>query len=62
MIFRPLNHVVRDHVLGTLRACDGNKARAARNLSIGKRTIDLVLIRWGINRAWKQKPGRKRKL
>jgi DNA-binding NtrC family response regulator len=35
----PLREVERDHILRTLKACDGNRTEAARQLGIGRNTL-----------------------
>jgi DNA-binding NtrC family response regulator len=44
----PLAQVERQHVLGVLQACGGNRERAAQVLRISRRTLTRMLQRWGM--------------
>jgi DNA-binding NtrC family response regulator len=45
---RSLEEVEREHVLAVLRAVDGNRARAARELGINRSTLYNKLNAWGL--------------
>jgi DNA-binding NtrC family response regulator len=47
----PLAQVERQHVLGVLQACGGNRERAAQVLRISRRTLTRMLQRWGMSSA-----------
>jgi Nif-specific regulatory protein len=47
-IFKTLDEVKREHVLNVLKAMEGDRAAAAKALAIGKRTLDMHLLDWGI--------------
>jgi DNA-binding NtrC family response regulator len=47
----PLAQIERQHVLGVLGACGGNRERAAQVLRISRRTLTRMLQRWGMTGA-----------
>jgi DNA-binding NtrC family response regulator len=44
-----LDTLMRHHILDTFRRHDGNKARTARALGIGRRTVYRLLEKYGIS-------------
>jgi DNA-binding NtrC family response regulator len=46
-----LDTLTRHHILDTYRRNDGNKARTARALGIGRRTLYRLLEKYGVGEA-----------
>jgi transcriptional regulator of acetoin/glycerol metabolism len=44
---RPLDDVIREHVLGALTTCGGDKMRTAKALKIARSTLYRMLEEWG---------------
>jgi DNA-binding NtrC family response regulator len=47
---RPLDEVIREHVLRALARHEGNAAAAARQLGLSRTTLWRMLKRWGVSR------------
>ena len=45
---RPLDTMIREHVLGALSVCNGNKQKAAQALGVARSTLYRMLIEWGV--------------
>jgi transcriptional regulator with GAF, ATPase, and Fis domain len=43
-----LDEVERQHILGVLAACNGNKSEAARQLGVSRKTIERKCAQWGV--------------
>jgi DNA-binding NtrC family response regulator len=43
-----LDEVERQHILGVLAACSGNKSEAARQLGVSRKTIERKCAQWGV--------------